>query len=536
MDKIQDIQNTLESINRIDQMQNTILQMVKEIKNQQSTNKRNSRSSSPRFSQNHPRRKSADEFNLNTPKPRSRQYQTSPLTSHNSHEQQPDFNSDYQEYQAQQSETSSQQEYFPPHNEEMDDIDIHTVIANSETTDQPTFNIFNLIPTNWDLLILNNINDLLPDHYPSYSTNNNNHYTTDYLKIGSLNIQRGFQTKLNFITDFFITHNFAILGLTEIGITQPHLFPLKQLIPIYNPALNNDPSHPSGYLTLIKDTNGDPFNDPSSGVVILLTERLTKHLGKIRTYKGRCIEIELHFKNLHLLIINTYIHANNQKKEQILDIYNHINQSINKHKTLPHSHIIIMGGFNANPKGTPSYTPSWKKEIFRSFKKHHLINTIKFFHDNLLPTRVNREGPIPTSAIDHIYTSQHIIENTFFSDVHTINPNLEFTTDHKAPFIIIDVNLFFFHKTLKTQNNLITHRPSQWKKLKYNYNQMDEEKWKIYTKRSSSHLNKNIHQWLPDAYSEIRPSKYRVNKKWKIIKYSIKATNYDNIVPLKPYK
>ncbi|GBB92227.1 hypothetical protein RclHR1_19890004 [Rhizophagus clarus] len=195
-----------------------------------------------------------------------------------------------------------------------------------------------------------------------------------------------------------------------------------------------------------------------------------------------------------------------------------------------------MGDFNANPKGSSSHTPSWKKEIFQSFKKHHLTNTIKFFHETLLPTRVNREGSIPTSAIDHIYTSQHIIENTFYSDVHSINPTLEFTTDHKAPFVIIDKHLFYSHNSLGKQQELSTHRPSQRKKLKYNYNQMDNEKWKIYTDRSSLHLNKNIQQWLPDAYSEIRPSKYRVNKKWKIIKYSIEATKYDKSVLLKPYQ
>ncbi|GBB90584.1 hypothetical protein RclHR1_01760008 [Rhizophagus clarus] len=162
-----------------------------------------------------------------------------------------------------------------------------------------------------------------------------------------------------------------------------------------------------------------------------------------------------------------------------------------------------MEDFNANPKGSSSHTPSWKKEIFRSFKKYHLTNTIKFFHETLLPTRVNREGSIPTSAIDHIYTSQHIIENTFYSDVHTINPTVEFTTDHKAPFVIIDKCLFYPHNSLGKQQELSTHRPSQRKKLKYNYNNMDNEKWKIYTDRSSLHLNKNIQQWLPDAYSEI---------------------------------
>ncbi|GBC01731.1 hypothetical protein RclHR1_04300013 [Rhizophagus clarus] len=129
MDKIQDIQNTLESINHIDQTQNTILQMVKEIKNSQ--------------------KKSFDEHDPNTPKPRTRPYYTNPPINRNQSVQHSDFNSDNQEYLVQQSKTSSQQDYFPPHDDETDDIEIHTVTANSETTGQPAFNISSLIPTNW---------------------------------------------------------------------------------------------------------------------------------------------------------------------------------------------------------------------------------------------------------------------------------------------------------------------------------------------------------------------------------------------------
>ncbi|GBC09837.1 hypothetical protein RclHR1_09150008 [Rhizophagus clarus] len=148
-EKINEIQTTLESINRIDQTQNTILQMVKEIKDQRSTTNRNSRSSSPRFSPNSSRRKSTDEPHITTPKSRSKYTQDRSPVYHNLNEQQSDCTSDYRKYQAQQSETSSQQEYFPPHNEEMDDIEIHTVTAPSEITGQPAFTISNLIPTNW---------------------------------------------------------------------------------------------------------------------------------------------------------------------------------------------------------------------------------------------------------------------------------------------------------------------------------------------------------------------------------------------------
>ncbi|GBC03155.1 hypothetical protein RclHR1_00500003 [Rhizophagus clarus] len=65
---------------------------------------------------------------------------------------------------------------------------------------------------------------------------------------------------------------------------------------------------------------------------------------------------------------------------------------------------------------------------------------------------------------------------------------------------------------------------------------MDKDKWKVYQERSLLYLNKNIYQWLPDANSKVRPSKYRINKKWRIIQYSIEATKTDRAVPLEPYK
>ncbi|GBB94627.1 hypothetical protein RclHR1_23900004 [Rhizophagus clarus] len=76
MNKIQEIQNTLESINRIDQTQNTILQMFKEIKNQQPIHKRNSRSSSLKKMSSNLRKNSADENLSNTPKSQSKTHYT----------------------------------------------------------------------------------------------------------------------------------------------------------------------------------------------------------------------------------------------------------------------------------------------------------------------------------------------------------------------------------------------------------------------------------------------------------------------------
>ncbi|GBC04530.1 hypothetical protein RclHR1_05720003 [Rhizophagus clarus] len=199
------------------------------------------------------------------------------------------------------------------------------------------------INNNDDLDILNAINDLLPGSYPTYNPNSqNNNYDKDYIKIGTLNIQSGFNKKKSDILEYFITNNYDILAIQEMHITNPHLFTNMEKISVSNNEENIN-------LYIYKDTNGDTVTDSHSGVCIIMKEELQKRVSTIKTHKGRILTMELHFKKIHLLIINTYIPANNQKKEQIDTCYKQIETLINSHSSKPNAHIILLGDFNVQP-------------------------------------------------------------------------------------------------------------------------------------------------------------------------------------------
>ncbi|GES95357.1 hypothetical protein RCL_jg9660.t1 [Rhizophagus clarus] len=129
MAKIQEIQNTLESINQ------KILSLILSKK-----------------LTNNFRRNSTEEHPPNRPKSCPNNYYTRSPPNYNTDIQYLNYDVDSHKFLAQQSASSFQQDTFqPPDNDTTEDIKIHTVTADSETTGQPTFNISNLIPTNWDV-------------------------------------------------------------------------------------------------------------------------------------------------------------------------------------------------------------------------------------------------------------------------------------------------------------------------------------------------------------------------------------------------
>ncbi|GES87305.1 hypothetical protein RCL_jg22172.t1 [Rhizophagus clarus] len=100
---------------------------------------------------NNLRRNSADKNLPNTSKSQSNNYYTRSPITRNINKQYFDYDSDNHEYLAQQSVSSSQQESFQPSDEDTNDIEIHTVTADSKTTGQPSCNISSFIPTNWGI-------------------------------------------------------------------------------------------------------------------------------------------------------------------------------------------------------------------------------------------------------------------------------------------------------------------------------------------------------------------------------------------------
>ncbi|GBB94202.1 hypothetical protein RclHR1_02310008 [Rhizophagus clarus] len=198
-----------------------------------------------------------------------------------------------------------------------------------------------------DLLTLNVINELNPNSIPSYNPIHNQ-YFIDYVRIGTINIQSGFNTKKDDINLFFTQENFDILGLTELDLVTSDEFPRKEYF-------NNH--------VIIYDTSGT--NDRNSGVALIVSKPFCKHIAKTNFYKGRLICIDLFFKNHPIRIINTYIHANNTKTQSIKDLTEKLFQLILEANTNNYN-LIVMGDFNVNPQQfikdnqKTQNAPSWK--------------------------------------------------------------------------------------------------------------------------------------------------------------------------------
>ncbi|PKK60418.1 hypothetical protein RhiirC2_779389 [Rhizophagus irregularis] len=97
-----------------------------------------------------------------------------------------------------------------------------------------------------------NINNIPDEEHTTnlHVINTENQYYIDYLKIGTINIQGGYKSKLTDLINYFVTHNFSILGITE---TQ---YCVKQ----ENNKLIERFSHPTNKnlaIYIILDANGD---------------------------------------------------------------------------------------------------------------------------------------------------------------------------------------------------------------------------------------------------------------------------------------
>ncbi|GBB99149.1 hypothetical protein RclHR1_03430010 [Rhizophagus clarus] len=378
------------------------------------------------------------------------------------------------------------------------------------------------INNNDDLDILNAINDLPPGSYPTYNPNSrNNNYDKDYIKIGTLNIQSGFNNKKTDILEYFVTNNYDILAIQEMHITTPHLFTNMETVNVYN---NEEIIN----LYIYKDTNGNTITDSHSGVCLIMKEEFQKRVSTVQTHKGRILAIELHFKKIHLLIINTYIPANNQKKEQIETCYKHIETLINTHSSKPNAHIILLGDFNVQPSKHDRKNNKWKTRIYNILKMASMTNVIKHHHDKYLPTHTPAATKEFTSAIDHIYTTQNIIDHSYYASTATIDPHLHFNTDHKCVFLIIHHDYIFknphYHKQNKYRNKNTT------RKNMYNYHKMTDELWQQYTEGTKHYLAFHRLEYADTLPNTSHTSTIQtIETKWTILKKSILASKEQNI-------
>jgi hypothetical protein len=102
---------------------------------------------------------------------------------------------------------------------------------------------------------------------------------TDYIKIGTINIQKGFQQKKEDLINFCIERSYHLLALTEIGkinnpTSKPHLTTSSHL------NVNTDITQT--YHTYTYNT---PDNN-NHGIGIIMSEHIAKHLIKIEGYEN----------------------------------------------------------------------------------------------------------------------------------------------------------------------------------------------------------------------------------------------------------
>ncbi|GES80743.1 craniofacial development protein 2-like [Rhizophagus clarus] len=173
-------------------------------------------------------------------------------------------------------------------------------------------------------------------NYLTYTSDNQ----SDYLKIGTINIQGAYQLKLDNIILYFTTYNFDILTLTETGFHTPYTHNNIQIV--------NHPNNNSK-LYIIHDTNGE---HKDTGVAIILLKKLFKHFITCIFLNGRLLHITLKFKpHISLNIIAAYLPANPSSihyKDSRSIYYTKLQSIINSIISSDKSHKLILGDFNTD--------------------------------------------------------------------------------------------------------------------------------------------------------------------------------------------
>ncbi|GBC18438.2 RNA-directed DNA polymerase from mobile element jockey-like [Rhizophagus irregularis DAOM 181602=DAOM 197198] len=289
----------------------------------------------------------------------------------------------------------------------------------------------------------------------------------NYLKIGTINIQGGYKTKLIDIINYFDTHNFNILGLTETQYCHKH----------ENNKLVERHPHPTNKnlsIYIILDANGD---NRGSGVGIMLTSTLYQHVHQIRFHKGRVLNIELGFKRDHKLNITcVYLPAGRDKQTNIIkkECNQFIDQLFRTQNTNDDNHKfynLIMGDLNCYPKEKNNLN----HHIIQMAKLKGFKDMAKFHAENQTPD-ITRT----THRIDYIFGNNNILNASIHTFAQKIPPS-HFTSDHKAVITLLQNDLF------KCSRHRQGNRRNEQKE-KPNYSLMNDDLWENYKSHSKTYF------------------------------------------------
>jgi hypothetical protein len=290
-------------------------------------------------------------------------------------------------------------------------------------------------------------------------------YYIDYLKIGTINIQNRYNSKLTDIIYYFCTYNYDILGLCETGLYEStHIH--KKIHKIKHPENNKN-----NYIYIIHDTNGI---NKGTGVLFLVMDKIYPRISTISFKHGRVLNLIINFKKKKTLnITNIYMPANpegkqvkNIRNEIIKFIENIINQQNNNHYT------IVMGDFNCRPKSKTDENYL----ILKLLKSHQFIDSAKYHTED-------NEVPAITTTYNFRIDYQFINLNILSHSIHTFTQGIIssfFNTDYKTVITIFDRTFFekkpdkYFDKFQQT----IKNKP---RKYTSNYNKMNAQLWHEYS-------------------------------------------------------
>jgi hypothetical protein len=275
---------------------------------------------------------------------------------------------------------------------------------------------------------------------------NNNIYNiqTDYIKIGTINIRKGYTNKIEDIINFCIDKSYHIMALTEIGkVNNPTNKPQLSKRDILN--VNMDKTQ-----TYHTYTYNEPHN-ANEGVGVIFNDHIAKHIVKIEGFKNRVLIINMCFrKNINIKVIIVYLPADNKdyKLTEMCTTFieNQITDAFRKN-----AQIIMMGDFNTDIKEIKNhrqvYQRNWKlkKELITFINNQHLIDNIKSFHDTPPNTWTSESHDNLVKCLDYIYTTQEILDHTFYGYVEAINDTY-FSTDHKVVAIVLDKEYFLKYR------------------------------------------------------------------------------------------
>ncbi|CAB5384039.1 unnamed protein product [Rhizophagus irregularis] len=358
----------------------------------------------------------------------------------------------------------------------------------------------------------------------------------DYHKFGTINIQGGFNNKLNDILHFFTLNNYDILVLTETGLHQHTNMDMNLDKSIHSthllPSLNNDNIKQN--IHLYTDNKG---NTKGSGVSMMITDQLQKHIIKTTTFLGRILTIDLCFKGNHYIkFICCYLPANAvDDKELIIKCYKEI-ENILTNAMHNHFECIVLGDLNISfdKLKKSNHYPIWRREIKTIFKNFGLKDLLKVFHECPSPTySSNRnEGPDIQSRIDYIFTSSNILHHSFYAYTHSVTVDL-FTTDHKALSCYLTQDYFKnkFNSSRKSLEKSPTYKPNTNPQIHYKYRSMTIESWSNYKITNGIIYRQYINNLTPmDQTPE-----QQIEFFWSNIKDIIKQTK-EKCIPFSTHK